>query len=76
MWLLVSLDAGNQAVATDLQQLEADLGSNQVEQAKTKAFELEKSVARAVVARGCTGWPGEFDAMPAPPTPDLQRFCR
>jgi len=76
MWLLVSLDAGNREVAIDLQQLEADLGSNQVEQAKTKALELEKSVARSVVARGCTGWPGEFDALPTPPPPDLQHFCR
>jgi TPR repeat protein len=76
VWLLVSFDAGNGAVANELQELEADLGSNQVEQAKTKARELEPSVARAVVARGCTGWAGEFDAVPAPPPPDLQRFCR
>jgi uncharacterized protein len=76
VWLLVSFDAGNGAVANELQQLEADLGSNQVEQAKTKARELELSVVRAVVARGCTGWAGEFDAVPAPPPPDLQRFCR
>ena len=76
VWLLVSLDSGNQSVAADLQQLEAELGSNLTEQAKSEARELEKSVARAVVSRGCTGWPGEFDALPSPPPPDLQRFCR
>jgi len=76
VWLLVSLDAGNRSVAGDLQQLEAELGSNSTEQAKSEARELEKSVARAVVSRGCTGWPGEFDALASPPPPDLQRFCR
>lgn len=77
VWLLVSFDAsGNRTNAADLQQLEADLGANQVEQAKLRARELESSVTRAVVAKGCTGWRGEFDAIPTPPTPDLQRFCR
>ena len=76
VWLLVSFDAGNRATAADLQQLEAELGSNQTEEAKTKARELESSVARAVVARGCTGWAGEFNPVPSPPPPDLQRFCR
>src|ERR1039457_5993562 len=37
VWMLVSNDAGNRRVASDLQALEADLGTNQVEQAKTKA---------------------------------------
>jgi TPR repeat protein len=76
VWLLVSFDAGNRATAADLQQLEAELGSNKTEEAKTKARELELSVARAVVARGCTGWAGEFNPVPDPPPPDLQRFCR
>jgi TPR repeat protein len=76
VWLLVSFDAGNSSTAVDLQKLEPELGSNQVEQAKTKARELESFVVRAVVARGCTGWAGEFDRVPSPPPPDLQRFCR
>ena len=76
IWMLVSFDSGNQSVAADLQQLEAELGSTLTEQAKTEARELEKSVSRAVVSRGCTGWPGEFDALPSAPPPDLQRFCR
>jgi uncharacterized protein len=75
VWLLVSLDSGNESVAADLQQLEAELGSRLTEQAKSEARELEKSVARAVVSRGCTGWRGEFDSLPSPPPPDLQRFC-
>jgi len=76
VWMLVSSEAGNQQVGNELQTLEADLGTNRVEQAKAKAREMEGSVARSVTAHGCTGWPGEFDAIPAPPPPDLQRFCR
>jgi TPR repeat protein len=76
VWFLVSFNAGNQAVASDLQQLEGELSSAQVGQAKTKARDLEQTVTRAVVARGCTGWPGEFSAVPAPPPVDLQTFCR
>jgi len=76
VWMLVSNDAGNGRVARDLQSLEAELGTNQVEQAKTKARQMERSVSRSVNAHGCTGWPGEFGVIPAPPPPDLQRFCR
>jgi hypothetical protein len=76
VWMLVSNDGGNRRVAGDLQALEAELGTSQVEQAKTKARELEQSVSRSVNAHGCTGWPGEFDVIPALPPPDLQRFCR
>ena len=76
VWLLLSFDAGNPAAASDLAALEAELGSTQLEQAKTRARELEKSVTRSVVAHGCTGWQGEFDAIPSPPPPDIQRFCR
>jgi len=76
VWLSVSLDAGNQSVAADLAALEGALGSNRVEEAKSKARALEQTVSRAVVARGCSGWAGEFDLVPTPPTPDIQRFCR
>jgi len=76
VWLLLSFNAANTPVGPDLQELEAALGSNQVEQAKSKAREMESTVTRTVAAHGCTGWPGEFDAVPTPPPPDLQRFCR
>jgi len=76
VWLLVSFDAGNQVVAAELAALEGELGSNRVGEAKSKARDLEKTVSRAVVARGCSGWPGEFDLVPAPPPADIQRFCR
>jgi len=76
VWLLVSSDVGNHSVASTLQSLEADLGSNRIEQAKTEAAARELRVTRSVVANGCTGWPGEFSSIPAPPPPDLQRFCR
>lgn len=75
VWLLVSLDAGNQAVTGELATLEADLGSNQVEEAKSKARDLEQTVTRAVVSRGCD-WSGAFNPVPTPPPPDVQRFCR
>lgn len=76
VWMLVSADGGLRDNLTDLQSLEADLGSMQLERAKSKARELEGSTTRSAVAHGCTGWRGEFDAIPAPPPPDLQRFCR
>lgn len=76
VWMILSQEAGNREVSADLQALEADLGSTQTEQAKSKARAMETSVTRAVNARGCTGWPGEFAAIPTPPPPDLQKFCR
>ena len=76
VWLLVSFDAGNQTVAADLGALEGELGSNRVEQAKSKARDLQQTASRAVVSRGCSGWPGEFNPVPTPPPPDIQRFCR
>jgi len=76
VWMLVSADGGFRVSQTDLQFLEAELSAPQVEQAKTKARDLETRVTRSVVAHGCTGWRGEFDEVPAPPPPDLQRFCR
>jgi uncharacterized protein len=76
VWMLVSYEGGLRTTLTDLQALEAELSSTQLEQAKGKARELESSTTRSVVARGCTGWRGEFDVIPAPPPPDLQRFCR
>jgi TPR repeat protein len=77
-WLLMSYDAGNQsaAVATALAQLQAELGSTQLDEAKSKAHELEQTANRVVTARGCTGWTGELDAIPAPPPPEIQNFCR
>jgi hypothetical protein len=75
VWMLVSNDSGLRAASTDLQALEAELSSVQLEQAKTRARELERSTARTVMAHGCTGWRGEFDAIPATPPPDLQKFC-
>ncbi len=78
VWLLVSYDGGNQsaAVASSLAQLQSDLSAAEVEDAKSKARDLEQTANRAVSSRGCTGWPGEFDVIPAPPPPDLQVFCR
>jgi len=75
VWLLVSFDTGNQTVAPDLAALEGELGSNRVDEARYKARDLEQTVSRAVVSRGCD-WPGAFDPVPTPPPPDIQRFCR
>jgi len=75
VWMLVSSGGGFRSAQQELQALEAELSSSQVEQAKTRARDLEASVARSVMAHGCTGWRGEFDDIPSPPTPDLQRFC-
>jgi tetratricopeptide (TPR) repeat protein len=75
-WLLMSYEAGNQAAASPLRQLEGELSSSQIDQAKDQVRELQQTSNRVVVARGCTGWPGEFDAVPAPPPPDIQTYCR
>ena len=78
VWLLVSYDSGNQAanVASTLAQLQAELSTEQIDQAKSQARELEQTANRVVSSRGCTGWPGEFNAIPTPPPPDIQSFCR
>lgn len=75
IWLLVSSDAGNQTVASDLAALEGELGGNRVDEAKNKVRDLEQTVTRAVVSRGCD-WAGALDRGPTPPPPDVQRFCR
>jgi len=76
VWLLVSAASGNPVADDELQRLEAELGSTQVEQAKMKARALEESANRNAQAHGCTGWLGEFDVNLAPPPPEIQRFCR
>jgi TPR repeat protein len=75
VWLLMSFEAGKRGVANELQSLEAELGTNKVEEAKTKARELQEKASRAVVAHGCV-WPGYENTVPLPPPPDVQRFCR
>src|SRR3982750_1684342 len=71
VWLLISFDAGFTRGAADLAALEAALGSTQLEQAKNRARDLERSVTRSVAAHGCTGWDGEFGTIPKPPPPEL-----
>ena len=76
VWLLVSLDAGVQQASAPIQQLEAELGTTNVEKAKVQAREFEKTASRSRNAHGCTGWPGELDEIPAPPPIDTQNVCR
>lgn len=75
-WLLLAQRQGVSSVAEDLRVLEAELGSPRTEEAKTRALELEASVARTLNAHGCTGWEGEFDQLPTPPPIELIKFCR
>jgi uncharacterized protein len=78
VWLVVALDAGESRAQMDLADLDGGgfLTQAQVSEAKGKARELEQTVIRAVTARGCTGWEGEFNDLPTAPPPKLQRFCR
>jgi len=76
VWLLMSYAAGNRSAANDLQALEAELGADQVDRAKSKVRELQSSLTRTVTAHGCVGWQGELKDIPAPPPPEIQRFCR
>ena len=77
IWYTIALDAGYSAASLDLTELDRGdyLTPDQISQAKTKARDLEQVVIRAVTARGCSGWNGEFDEFPTPPPPKLQRFC-
>jgi hypothetical protein len=77
IWYTISADAGYSQAGIDLGELNNGgyLTSDQINDAKAKARDLEQTVIRAVTARGCSGWDGEFDEFPAPPPPKLQRFC-
>lgn len=78
VWFIVALDAGYSTARADLTELDtsSNLSHAQVDEAKSKARELEQTVVRSVSARGCTGWDGEFNEWPTPPPVKLQRFCR
>jgi TPR repeat protein len=77
IWYSIAADAGYAAAGPDLGELNNGgyLTTDQIEQAKAKAHDMEQVVIRAVTARGCSGWDGEFDEFPTPPPPKLQRFC-
>jgi TPR repeat protein len=77
VWYTIAADAGYALASADLNELESggNLTTDQILQAKAKARDLEQVVIRAVTARGCSGWDGEFDEFPTPPPPKLQRFC-
>jgi TPR repeat protein len=77
VWYTIAADAGYAAAGPDLGELNNGgyLTTDQIEQAKAKARDLEQVVIRAVTARGCSGWDGEFDEFPTPPPAKLQRFC-
>ncbi len=78
VWFVVATDAGQSRAQTDLAELDGGgfLTQAQISEAKGKARDLEQTVIRAVTARGCTGWDGEFNDLPTAPPPKLQRFCR
>lgn len=77
VWLTIAADAGYSAAGSDLNELHGGgyLTLDEIGQAKAKARDLEQVVIRAVSARGCSGWDGEFAEFPTPPPPSLQRFC-
>ncbi len=76
VWYTLAADAGYAAAGADLGELNGgSLTLEQISEAKAKAHDLEQVVIRAVTARGCSGWDGEFDEFPTPPPPKLQRFC-
>jgi TPR repeat protein len=76
VWLALSARAGNSAVSSEVAVLESELGPSQAGAAKARVAELEPGVTRVVVAKGCTGWQGEFSRIPTAPPPDIQIFCR
>jgi hypothetical protein len=77
VWYTIASDAGYAPAGPDLGELahSRSLTTDQVSQAEAKARDLEQVVVRAVTARGCSGWEGEFDEFPTPPPPRLQNYC-
>jgi TPR repeat protein len=77
VWYSIAADAGYTAAGADMGEIDSSgsLTTQQISEAKNKARDLEQVAIRAVTARGCSGWPGEFDEFPAPPPPQLQGFC-
>ncbi|HSZ64384.1 MAG TPA: tetratricopeptide repeat protein [Terriglobales bacterium] len=77
IWYSIAADAGYAAANADLGELNNNgaLTVDQITTARAKARDMEQVVIRAVTARGCSGWDGEFDEFPTPPPPKLQRFC-
>jgi TPR repeat protein len=78
VWFVIALDAGYSLAEGDLAELDGGgfLSTSQISDAKQKARELEKTVVRAVNAKGCTGWDGELGDFATPPPPKIQHFCR
>jgi uncharacterized protein len=74
IWLAIAADAGNNSAGQELNTLDG-LSLDQMATARAKAHDMEQIVIRAVNARGCSGWDGEFDDLPPSPPPKLQRFC-
>ena len=75
IWLLMSIDGGYDQGGLDLTEIEGLLLPAEISRAKNKAREMEETMTRAVVAKGCTGWEGEFYSIPSPPPLRTQRFC-
>jgi TPR repeat protein len=77
VWFTIALDAHYTAASPDLAELDGGgyFTMNKITEAKAMARDLEHVVIRAVNSRGCSGWEGEFDEIPTPPPPELQRFC-
>ncbi len=77
VWLSIAADAGYNAAGPELGEISGTgfLSLDQIGAAKAKAKDMEQQVLRAVTSRGCSGWDGEFDDLPTPPPPKLQRFC-
>ncbi len=77
MWFSIAADAGYAPASADLNELDrsGSFSMDQVSNAKAQARDLEQVVIRAVTAKGCSGWDGEFDEFPTPPPPKLQRYC-
>lgn len=75
LWLFVAAEAGVGEAATEASLLESSLGSTETESAKSEARDLQSKVRRSVIARGCTGWDGELNAIPTPPPLSFQKVC-
>lgn len=76
VWMVLAYDAGETSVSDELSRLDALMTEAEIERAKIKAHQMQRELSRTAHANGCTGWPGEFDPIPTPPPPEVQRYCR
>jgi TPR repeat protein len=75
-WLRMASLNGLESARNAAGEVERQLTPEQADQVNDRVRAEQDRYLRGVNDRGCSGWDGEFDHLPKPPPPDLQRYCR